>query len=87
MKKPQKKMMHMGYKVSVKVAVKDHRTGAISESWYEVPIRFHNRLMADEYVKQKHPNSKVHIEGIRLDATPIVFLGRKREEANDSGQK
>lgn len=84
MKKSPKKMMHMGYKVSVKMVQKDHKTGALSESWYEVPIRFQNRLLADEYVKEKHPNSKVHIEGIRLDANPITFSRSRRDSSNDS---
>ncbi len=78
-KKIKKTIIHVGYIAKVLLE------GKSGKHWHSVG-RFDTRPLALAYIKRRYPSAtKIHIEGVRIDATPIYFAPKKKEASNDQG--
>lgn len=84
--KIKKVIWNVGASLKVRLTRKNSKTGHVEEYWHDVPQIFGNRQQAQDYANKKFPGVKAHVEGIRVDATPVYWEPRKRGETNDQGQ-
>jgi len=68
-----KKVTHFGFRLDILQVDKNG-----NKTWIDRGL-FHTKHLAQEYAKRHANGAKVHIHGVKLDATPIDGGGRTSE--------